>query len=806
MRIASILFISVFILSANLLAQSSADVTVIGELSKETDPHLFGTILDSHTSKPIAGATVYVESLKKGTSSDRDGNYRLELPAGNHMVRFQFVGYSTVEKQVQLTADKRLDIGLTPRLFGLDEVVVSAEESDNVLGSATGIESFTITEIGEIPTVLGEVDVVNTIKLLPGVNTVGEGSTGFNVRGGRTDQNLVLLDGAPLYNASHVLGLFSIFNPDVVEQFSLYKGHIPVRYGGRLSSVLNVSMKKEDIEEFKFRGGLGIAASRASVEFPFNNQNSSLLVAGRGSYSDWLLLTVKDPDVKNSSVAFYDGNFNLNHRVNQTNWLSFSVYGSYDRFRYSDLFGYSWSNQVYNINWKSLLSEKLASETTAIYGVYNSSNFEPSGFDSFTLTNGIKYYQLKENLIYNFGVNHSLNFGFEFNVRFGKPEKLDPYNNSSSIVPDKVEKEQSRDLSAYVGEEFEINNWLRLTAGLRYTLFQNFGPDEVFQYQPNLPRNEDSINDTTSYKHGETIATYSGLEPRVSARFQLSTANSIKASYNRTRQYIHQISNNTSPAPSAIWQVSTPYIEPQQADNFSIGYFQNFSSDVWETSLEMYYKKIDHLVEYIDFADLYLNDHLETDLISGDGKAYGVELSINKTSGNWTGWLSYAYSRTFVKVKNKFQERTLNNGEWYPSNFDQPHNLTLVAKRRLGRKSAFALNFTYSTGRPITAIESGYEDSATAIPVFSERNEYRIPDYIRLDISFTIAESIWKNWELKPDRRITDSVSISFYNLLSRENAFSVFYRRSGRLNYPRAHKLSVLGAVIPSVTYNISF
>ncbi|MDR8390582.1 TonB-dependent receptor [Aliifodinibius sp. S!AR15-10] len=796
-----------FLFTFPLCAQ---DVTVIGQPDKINPgrtPLLKGTITDSESGKPISGATVYVEKLQRGTSSDSSGHYELRLPVGRHTIRFQFVGYENLQREILIYSDGSLNIKMQSRLFDMDEVVVEAEGEDyNVLGSVTGIENLDISEIEDLPTVLGEVDVVNTLKLLPGVNTVGEGSTGFNVRGGRPDQNLVMLEGAPLYNASHVLGLFSVFNPDVVDQFSLYKGHIPPKYGGRLSSVLNVSTKEESIEEFKLRGGIGIAASRLSAELPFNGNKSSLLLAGRASYSDWILSLVKDQDIKNSSAFFYDSNASLNHRINDNNRVSLLLYRSHDRFRYADRFGYSWSNQIYKNNWNSLLTHNLASEFSAMYGVYSSSNFEPSGLEAFKLYNGIRYFQFKEHLVYNFNEAHTFDFGLEWDTRIGKPERLEPYNAESGIDSEQIEKERSRELSVYAGDEYKINDWLQVNGGIRYTVYHHFGPDQVFNYEPNTPKSVTTITDTTRYGNRETIATYSGLEPRVSARFQLSPSSSFKMSYNRTQQYIHQITNATSPTPAAIWQVSTPHIEPQKADMFSVGYFQNFKDNTWETSLELYYKQIENLVEYEDFAELHLNDHLETDLLSGDGEAYGAELYIKKRVGDWTGWLSYAYTRTFVKVASNDPELTINSGEKFPSNLDQPHNLTLVAKRKLGEKSAFSLNLTYSTGRPITTIESNYEHRGTSIPAFSERNKYRIPDYIRLDISFTIAENIWKNRTVDPNRPITDSMSISFYNLLSRDNAFSVFYTRSGRRTYPRAHKLSVLGAVIPSVTYNISF
>jgi len=790
--------------------QREDDVVVIGsptDIRTDRSPELTGVITEAHSGESIAGATIYVEALETGTSSDSSGRYRLRLPVGRHEVRYRFVGFETVEKSILIYSDGNLDIELSSKRYDLGEVVVEARgNEDNVLGSVTGIETMTISEISELPSVLGEADVVNSLKLLPGVTTVGEGAIGYNVRGGRTGQNLVLLEGAPLFNPSHVLGFFSVFNPDVVKEFSLYKGHVPARYGGRLSSVLDVRMKREEIDEFKLRAGVGIAAGRLSAEIPFNDNNSSLLLAGRGSYSGWILSMIGDTDIQQSSASFYDGNAIVSHSINPENRISFSFYGSRDRLQYSDRFGYSWKNRLYNLSWKSMIAGGLVSEFSAVYGAYSATHFEPSGIGAFTLKNGIRYYKLKEHLVYTLNERHTLNAGIEWNSRFGKPEQLLPYDDEANVEFEEIDKEQSYELSFYAEDMIDITEKLQLTAGLRYTLYRQTGPARIFQYRAGAPRRIENITDTTAYSRGKTIAAYDGLEPRLSARYRLDETSSIKASYNRTAQYIHQITNNTSPTPSAIWQTSTPHIKPMQADQFSLGYFRNFNNNIWETSLEIYYKKIDDLVEYIDFADLHLNEHLETELLAGTANAYGAELSIRKNAGRWTGWLSYAYNRTYVKVAGDFSAATLNEGDRFPASFDRPHNLTLIAKRRLGEKSSFSMNFTYNTGRPITAIESSYEHDGVSIPVFSGRNAYRIPDYIRLDISFTIAENIWKNRTVDPNRPITDSMTITFYNLLSRENAFTVYYDRTGNITYPRAQKLSILGAVIPSATYNISF
>lgn len=764
-----------------------------------------GTITDQDNN-PVDGASILVEEKQIGTTSDTKGNYILTMAPGNYTIRFTYLGREPVTKKVRLFSNGVLNVQLRETALDMEEIIVEGNQyDDNVGGVITGVENVTIREMEEIPVLLGEVDVVNTLKLLPGVSTVGEGASGFNVRGGRTDQNLVLMNGAHLFNSSHVIGLFSVFNPDIIESFTLFKGHIPAQYGGKLSSVLNVKLREGNFDAFKLQGGVGLAASRLTFEGPIGDK-TSYLAAGRATYSDWILGITKDPDISGSDASFYDTNLQLTHRFNDRNTTSLSYYRSYDNFQFSDRFGYSWGSRLYNIEWNSVISDNFASSLSAVYGTYNSSYYDPSGVDSFNLENGIDYINLKENILYEISPTQSLNVGLEWNFYDGLPETVEPYNEQSAIDTEEIAKEQGREIAAYISDDIAFGE-LQVSLGLRYSLYQNLGPGQVFSYESGQPRSTDTIVDTTAYSKGEIIKTYGGFEPRISARLNLSSSSSVKLSYNINRQYNHSISNSTSPTPSDIRQVSNRYIPAQTAYSYSLGYFKNFREDTWETSAQIYYKDISDLVEYKDFADLYLNEHLETELLSGTGKSYGLELNLEKTTGSWTGWLAYSFARTFVKVPVS-EQGNINIGKWFPSSYDQPHSLTLVAKRRLGEKSAFAVNLTYKTGRPITAITSSYNTGSTSIPVFSDRNEYRIPNYFRVDVSFTVAENIWKNRTVDPNRRYKDSMTIAFYNIFSRDNAFSVFYRRPEDASsfIPKAYKLSVLGALIPSVTYNFSF
>ena len=794
--------LSIFLLLITHLTIFAQEVITIGNPTQTNQPEavLAGRVL-SEKGKPVAEATVSVSNLDWGTITNRAGEYRLVLPVGEYRLTFQYVGLQPIAKTVRLYASGTLDITMREQAVGLSEVVIQGRAADeNVRGVGSGVEKLSIETIKTLPAFLGEVDVVKSLLLLPGVSTVGEGASGFNVRGGRVDQNLVLQNGALLLNSSHVLGFFSVFNPDVSENFTLYKGHVPAQYGGRLSSVLTVDTRNGSYDNFRMQGGLGLVSSRLAVEGPIVNNKTSFLVGGRVSYSDWILRRVRQVDVRQSSASFYDLNGVLSHQFTPNNRLSISYYGNEDYFRYSNQFGYSWGTQLLNLRWKALLTEDWLSTFSAVWGVYRSTFFDPAGFDAFRLKNGLRYYQFKQNFTVSRFANHAIDLGAEYVSYDNDLTESGPFDEASTVGSEQITNEAGREISLYANDEITLSPRLSVSAGLRYTFFQNVGPYDVFEYQNGVPTNVAAITDTIGYATGEVIQSYGGLEPRLAVRLQTSASSSIKLGYNRMRQYLHQISNSTSPTPVDIWQLSNRYIPPQVADNLSLGFFRNFRDNRWETSVEVYGKRIDDLVEYKDFAELLLNEHLETELLAAEGRAYGGEIYAKKNQGKWTGWLSYAYARTWVRVSADGDRETVNQGNWYPANFDKPHNVTLVAKRQLGEAGSFSTNFTYSTGRPAVIVVSSYIDGSTTVPVFSERNQYRIPNYIRLDISFATGRVFSKGTRYK------DNLTFSVYNLLSRDNAFSVFYRRTEQRVLPQAFKFSVLGAAFPALTYNFNF
>ncbi len=759
---------------------------------------LTGTVVQSADKKPLSGAALFVDGLKYGNSSDVNGKYFLTLLPGKYRFSVRHLGMTPILMKIAIYVNGVLNFEMLEKSEALEEVVIRArKEDENIKEPLAGVTKFNITEIKRLPSFMGEVDVIKSLQLLPGINTVGEGSAGFNVRGGRIDQNLVLMDGGQLFNSSHALGLLSNFNPDVVEDFTLYKGNVPAQFGGRASSVLDVRTRSGNFEKFKVKAGVGLLSSRIALEGPIIKDKTSIIVGTRFSYSDWILKNVGNIDVRQSAASFYDINGNITHKFSDKNSISISYYRGNDYFRYSHEFGYEYTSQLLNFRWKSLLSERWSSTLTAVGGDYQSKLYDFNIITARSLTNGIGYYQLKQNFLYTLDEKHALNIGADANVYIGKPEVSNPYGAFSSTASKRVEKDRGREIGFYANEEFNISPAVSIAAGLRYSMFQNTGPDTVFSYKPGEVKSLATLADTTHYGSGEVIKTYAGFEPRISMRVSLSKDQSIKVSYNRMRQYIHLISNGTAPTPVDIWQVSNPHIGPQVADNYSIGFFQNVKENMYEISSEVFYKTIANLVEYKDFAQLLLNNHLETELLQGKGKAYGVELFAKKNIGAWTGWISYTYLRSFIKVDGIHPEERVNQGNWYPTNYDKPHTVNITANHKLGKNARFATNFTYSSGRPTSALVSNYQAGSVAIPVYSERNQYRIPDYWRLDISITINDVF---------KKIDDNLTFSVYNLLGRRNAYSIYYQQPAGSFIPQGYKLSILGSALPSITYNVSF
>lgn len=787
------------------IAQSEWDKipwTQIGDSTKVTQNptvSITGKITSKGSKEPLTRASISADVFKYFDYSDQFGKYYLELPKGKYRITVRHVGMKPLYYKIRVASRGVLDIEMEEGSISLEEVIISSRQIDsNIKESLSGLTKFNIQEIKTLPTLMGEVDIVKSLQLMPGVTSVGEGSSGFNVRGGRTDQNLVLLNDVPIFSNSHALGFVSAFNQDIVKDFSLYKGNVPANFGGRASSVLEVTTRRGDFDKWKYQGGVGPISSRFTAEGPIKSTKTSLLVAGRVSYSNWVLKAVADPNVKKSSLSFYDAFAAVSHRFSANSTADITYYSSSDHFQFSDQFGYNWNNSVVNAKWRSLSHRKASPLLSISYGHFKSTLFDPSGIDASQLSNVLNYFQLKETVNYTPSESQNIVAGIEGIAYLPKPEELVSYKGNPNIASKKVDKNNGIEFSIFANDDYQISKNVSVSFGLRYSHYAHVGSDTVFNYLPNLPKSTSSMRDTSYYKNLQSIKRFGGLEPRISVRFAITSNQSIKASYNRMRQYIHQISNTTSPAPIDLWQVSNEYLPPQIADNFSFGYFLNLKDNVWETSAEVFYKEMQNLVEYKTFPQLYLNRHIETELLSGRGRVYGGELYLRKLKGKWTGWVSYTYSQTQVQVSSPFQSESINGGSWFPSNYNKPHNLNIVINRRLSKAGAFSLIFSYTTGRPLTAIESSYIADGTVVPIYSERNKYQVPNYVRFDLSFTIGNVI---------NKMDDSLVFSVYNILGRENAYSVFYQRPADVYLiPKAYKLSILGAPLPSLTYNFKF
>ena len=751
--------------------------------------------------EPLIGVLIYINDINESTVTDANGNYELILPIGTHTLEVQSIGYANFQQQLEIYDNGTFDVDLVEEVYELGEIVVAGTSSDNNVQSAQmGIARLSPLEIRQLPSFLGEADVIKSLFTLPGVSTAGEGASGFNVRGGNIDQNLVMQDGALVYNSSHVLGFFSVFNADVIKNVTLYKGHIPAQYGGRLSSVLEVNTKDASNQQFNLRGGLGLVSSRLTMEVPLIKEKTSLLVGGRSSYSDWILRRAKNLDLKNSSAYFYDLNAKLSHVWKNGSNMSLGYYRSYDFFRFSDQFGYDWGTQLASFNYNQLIHENLSANLDIAYGNLDNSFFEPEGFDAFTLQNGLKHLKVKSGLFYSGLAGHEIRLGGSFIRSIGAPEIYTPRGDFSGIESRSVDKDRGQEWGLYLNDDFDLGDYFSLSLGLRYSRYQNIGPNELFLYGPaEKPPSRENTSGSTLFSDGDIIQTYDAWEPRVSMKIGLGVDQSVKLSYNRMAQYIHLISNTTASTPIDIWQVSTPYIPPQLASNYAVGYFQNFNGNQWESSLEFFFKDIEQLVEYKDLPELLLNEQLETELLIGRGRAYGAELSLKKKTGRWTGQLSYTYSRSERKVEGETTNTTINNGAWFPSNFDSPNNLNVTFKYQINRRHLFSANFTYREGRPVTAPVAAYLIGNTEIPHFSPRNQFRIPHYHRLDLAYTLNRNAVRT------KRFKGSLTISVYNIYFRRNAFSIFFKRIPG-SPANAFRLAVLGTAFPSVTYNFEF
>lgn len=761
--------------------------------------HLTGIVTYGPNREALPGATISLDDLKHFDVTDRNGAYYMDIPVGTYRMRVRHVGLLPVYKRLRVLASGTVDVNMNEGVVELTEILITSRPIDsNVRETLSGLTKLNIAEIKTLPTLMGEVDIMKSLQLMPGVTSVGEGSSGLNVRGGRTDQNLALLNGVPLFNSSHALGFVSGFNQDVIQDFSLYKGNVPANYGGRASSVLEITTRRGDFEKWVFQGGAGPITSRFTVEGPLKEKVTSLIAAGRVSHANWVLRRTRNPDVRQSRAGFFDGYAGVAHRFTENSSADLTVYSSGDHFQFSSQFGYDWSQTLITGKWQALANREVSPSLSLAYGRFGTTLFDPSGIDARQISNRLDYFQLQETAEYLPDDDHEVRAGIAAVAYVPRPEEQRSYNGNPSIIRKSVERNRGLEMAVFLNDDYKFSEKLSISLGVRYSHYLHFGPDTIFAYTAGVAKTVSSISDTLYFENFSAIRAFGGIEPRVAARYGISPNQSVKISYNRMRQYIHQISNTTAPTPIDVWQVSNSYFAPQVTDNVSVGYFHNLKDNRWETSVELFGKIMRNVFEYKDFPDLFLNTHLETELLAGDGLAYGGELYLRRLKGRWTGWLSYTYSHTEVKVASDISAESINAGEAFPANYNKPHNLNIVLNRTLRRGSAFSFIFSYATGRPYTAIESSYVSDDIVVPLYSPRNKYKIPDYFRLDFSITAGN-------VSP--RLDDSLVFALYNVFGRENAYSIFYKRpQNNFLVPKPYKLAILGAIMPSLTYNFKF
>ena len=770
-----------------------------------------GYVRDAKNGETLIGVTVFVRGTNTGTLTNEYGFYSLTLPGGDYDLGVSYVGFQTVSKQISLTFNQKLDVELADEGVQLQEVVVTAERADaNVKDVAMSVTKLDIKTIQKIPAFLGEVDVVRSIQLLPGVSTVGEGATGFNVRGGGIDQNLVLIDEAPVYNSAHLFGFFSVFNPDIVKDVKLIKGGIPAQYGGRLSSILDVRTKEGNNKRFSGQGGVGVIFSRLSIEAPIIKDKASFVIGARRSYVDVLAKPFLKGDLKGSKFYFYDLTAKVNYIINPKNTVFLSGYFGRDVF--GSGFTFNWGNATATARWNHLFNDRLFMNLTAFYSNYDyllgfRDEVEKSRFD---WKSNIINYSIKPDFTYYLNTKNTLRFGAQSIIYDFRPGNAvitnQEFSNNISL-----DSKYALESALHLDNEQKIGENLTLQYGLRYSTFQYMGSGDAYTYGRPANGSRRTPIAITTYKQWEVIKNYGNWEPRLSANLSISEGSSIKASYNRMAQYIHLVSNTSASTPLDVWTPSTNNIKPQLADQWAAGYFRNFNDNAYEFSVEAYYKALQNQLDYVDNADLLLNRNLEGDLIQGVGRAYGLEFFLRKAKGRLTGFASYTLSRT----ERRLTGTGINQGDWFPNRFDRMHNMSVTADYALTGRWSVAANFVLQSGTPITFYTNRLELSVLpVVPLLPDerRNNFRNPAYHRLDLSAT------KQNRKKEGRRRESYWVFSVYNAYNRRNPFSVYFQRNPNLNVPgedgrpivtpktQAVRYSVIGSFVPAVSYNFKF
>ncbi|MFC0604563.1 TonB-dependent receptor [Winogradskyella pulchriflava] len=765
---------------------------------------LSGTITDDQSNETLIGVNIIIPDLQTGTVTNEYGFYSITLPTGTYNIQISYLGYKTIAETIVLNTDLSKNFKLSESAESLDEVVIEENiERLNIKKPQMSVNSLSIKTIKSMPVILGEVDVIKSITLLPGVTNAGEASSGFNVRGGGADQNLILLDEATIFNSSHLFGFFSVFNPDAIKDLKLYKGGIPAKYGGRVSSVLDIYQKEGNSSEFHMNGGIGLISSRLLAEGPIKKDKGSFLFGGRSSYAH-LFLPLFDI---NNIAYFYDLNTKLSYRINDNNSVFLSGYFGRDVFELSNSFANTYGNTVVNFRWNHLFSDKLFSNLSMIYSDYYYGL--KLDFVEFDWESGIRNFNLKYDFKHYLSNNFKLEYGLNSIYYKFNPGEINPTTESSGINPFKLIDKYAFENAIYVDAEHKLNNKLSVSYGARFSTFHRLGQDELNIYENNNPvvfNEEIGIYEkaepigTKTYDRSDVIESFANIEPRFALAYQLNNNTSIKASYNRMSQYLHLLSNTSSPTPLDVWTPSGKYVKPQLLDQIALGYFKTFKDDAFSLEIETFYKTIKNRIDYIDGADLIANNAIEQVILNGKARAYGLELLLRKNEGKLKGWLSYTLSKSEQKTPGRTDLETgINDGDWYNTAYDKTHDISLTGSYELNKKWSFSSNFIFQTGQPSTFPNGQYQYNDIIVPSYEARNSSRLPSYHRLDIAV--------NYNPNPNstKNFKGEWVFGVYNIYNRRNAASISFREDRNSGRNEAVRLSIFG-IVPSVSYNFKF
>ncbi|MFI1771946.1 TonB-dependent receptor [Thalassobellus citreus] len=758
-----------------------------------------GYIKDSKTNKPIDNLVVFITNKDINTTTNEFGFYSLEVPKGFNELETSSLSYGKSKRRIIVYSNGDLSFFLDESAELLNEIVIKSDKDDNIKKVEVGVTRIDVEGIKNIPLVLGERDVLKVATTMPGIKTAGEGALGYNVRGGKVDQNLILFDDAVMYNPSHFFGVFSAINPFATGSVDIYKGSIPSEFGGRLSSVIDIATKEANMEKFSGEGNVGPITGNLMIETPIIKDKMSVLVGGRATYSDWVLKAISEESIKNSKANFYDALVKFNYKINNKNNLQATLYYSNDEFSITSDSVYGYSNRLASIKWNHTFNDKNRVSLQMATSEYKFSIIYDGIFNrNFDFGYSINETQFKLKAKYLHSKKHKFNYGLSSKLYAIKPGDIVPLGNESVVESKSIDRERGLESAFFMSDLFELNKKFVLDIGIRYSLYASLGAGTQNVYDLFQPKSSESIVETKNFKNNEVIKTYGGPELRFSARYFLAPSVSVKAGYNKTIQYSHLLSSNTTASPVDSWKLSNLNVEPQRAEQFSLGFYKNFNNDLYELSLESYYKKMNNLLDFKVGAELLLNEDIETELLQGKGKAYGVEFLLKKKKGRLNGWLGYSYSRTLVQLDSEFLTNRVNNGNYFSANQDRPHDVSLISNYRLTKRYSVSFNFNYQSGRPITYPVGKYVYNGKEQVLYSDRNKIRIPDYYRFDIGVNI-EGNHKNVKLAHS-----FWNISVYNVLGRNNPYSVYFISEDR--QIKGYKSSIFSIPVPTITYNFKF